>query len=341
MPTIRTERAQVLWAVESTFGTIAPGPYARFGIHDTIEAPDPEFGWEPFFGVFSGRDRATILRGPTTLRGSIPDIRLQSGLTTFLVNHVLRPVAGNDELVEPFTLYVRYNDTGGSPQLARYFLGGKINRATVQAAEGQELRLGIDEMLFLELQTTRGGNDTFDAADPASDPGASASGRYLFAGGTVVIAGVTFPRVRRFSLSVDNQLEPRYYIQRDGTTGLLHANDLIEGRRSWRLEVDVDIIDPNSSRDLELWDFLINQAAVGGGQGNQNPTAGDQIRLTFDQGGLGEGGNTLTLTCGSAGTSVRPSGVLTSAAHSIPAPPAGVVTVTASFDIDQVTIATT
>lgn len=340
MPTIRTERAQVLWAAESTFGNIASAPYARFGIHDTIEAPDPEFGWEPFYGVFSGRDRATILRGQTTLRGSIPDIRLQSGVTAFLINHVLRPVAGNDELVDPFTLYVSYQDTGGSLQLGRYFLGGKVNRATVQAAEGQELRLSVDEMLFLSMQTTRdSGNDTFNAANPASDPGASASGRYLFASGDVTISGLTFPRIRRFALSIDNQLEPRYYIQRDGTTGLLHANDLIEGRRSWRLEVDVDIVDPTSNNDLELWDFLINQGASVGG--NAGATLGGRVVLTFNQAGTGAGSNTLTLTCGSTPSTLQPSGVLVSAAHSIPAPPAGVVTVTASFDIDQVTIATT
>ena len=339
MVTIRTERAEILWAAESTFGQIASAPYARFGIHDIIEAPDPEFGWEPFFGVFSGRDRATILRGPVTLRGSIPDIRLQSGLTTFLINHVLRPVAGNDELVDPFTLYVAYRDTGGSLQLERYFLGGKVNRATVQAAEGQELRLSVDEMLFLSMQTTRANNDTFDAASPAADPGASATGRYLFASGTVTIAGVTFDRVRRFSLSVDNQLEPRHYIQRDGTTGLLHPNDLIEGRRVWRLEIDVDIVNPASGGDLELWDFLINQGASG--QGNQGATLGGQVVLAFNQAGSGAGSSTLTLTCGSTPSTTQPAGVLASAPHSIPAPPAGVVTVTASFDVDTVTIATT
>ncbi|KKM64970.1 hypothetical protein LCGC14_1496010 [marine sediment metagenome] len=340
MPTIRTERAEVLWAAESTFGTLASAPYARFGIHDTIEAPDPEFGWEPFFGVFSGRDRATILRGQTTLRGSIPDIRLQSGLTTFMVNHVLRPVAGTDELVDPFTLYIAYRDTGGSVQLGRYFLGGKVNRATVQAAEGQELRLSVDEMLFLSMQTTRNsGNDTFSASNPAADPGASATGRYLFASGDVTIAGISFPRVRRFALSIDNQLEPRHYVQRDGSTGLLHANDLVEGRRMWRLEVDVDIVNPASGGDLELWDFLINQGASGAG--DQGATLGGQVVLTFNQAGSGAGSSTLTLTCGSTPSTTTPAGVLTAAPHSIPAPPAGIVPVTASFDIDQVTIATT
>lgn len=335
MPTIRTERAQVLWAPESTFGTIAPAPYARFGIHDTVESPDPEFGWEPFFGVFSGRDRATILRGQATLRGSIPDIRLLSDNTAFLFNHVLRPVAGNDELVDPFTLYIRYNDTGGSPQLARYFTGGKINRATVQAAEGQELRLGIDEMLFLSMQTTRNsGNDPFSSSNPASDPGADAGFRFMFAHGTVTIGNITFDRIRRFSLSVDNQIEPRYYIQREATTAILHPNDLIEGRRVWRLEVDIDIVDPASNSDLELWDFLINQAAAV--SGSQGATMGIRTVLSFVP--TGSIGGTLTLTCGGTPSVTTPSGVITSAAHSIPAPPAGVVTVTASFDINTVTV---
>lgn len=336
MPTIRTERAQVLWAAESTFGSIAPAPYARFGIHDTVESPDPEFAWEPHFGVFSGRDRATIMRGQATLRGSIPDIRVQTGLTAFMRDHVLRPVAGYDELVDPFTLYIGYIDTSGNVQLGRYFVGGKVNRASVSAAEGQELRLGVDEMLFLRMYTTRdGGNDPYSASNPATDPGFSSTGRFMFAHGTVTIAGITYSTVRRFNLSVDNQIEPRYYIQRDATTAILHPNDLIEGRRVWRLEVDVDIVNPAASQDLELWDFLVNQgAAVAGDQGM---TRGGQITLQFQP--TGAIGGSLTLTCGGSPSVSQPSGVLASAPHSLPAPPAGVVTVTGSFDIDRVTIA--
>lgn len=338
MPTIRTERARVLWAAESTEGSIAPAPYARFGIHDTIDAPDPEFAWEPHFGVFSGRDRATIMRGQVTLRGGIPDVRIQSGLTTFLQNHVLRPVAGYDELVDPFTLYIGYIDTSGSVQLGRYFTGGKVNRATVAAVEGQELRLSVDEMLFQRLYTTRNsGNDPYSASNPATDPGFSTTGRFMFAHGDVTIAGISFPRVRRFALSIDNQIEQRYYIQRSGNTGLLYPNALVEGKRVWRLEVDVDITDPTSNGDLELWDFLVNQGASGAG--DQGMTSGGRVVLTFNQAGSGLGSSTLTLTCGGSPSVSQPSGVLVSAPHSIPAPPAGVVTVTGSFDIDRVTIA--
>lgn len=332
MPIIRTERARVLWAAESSFGSMAAAPYARFGLHDTIDAPDPEFAYEPYFGVFSPRDRSTILRGQASFRGSIPDIRVQTGLTTFMRNHVLGPVPGYDELVNPFTLYIGYIDTGGSVQLGRYFVGGKVNRASVGAAEGQELRLGVDEMLFLRMYTTRdGGNDPYSANNPASDPGASSTGRYMFAHGTVTMAGVTYDRVRRFSLSVDNQIEPRYYVQRDAATAMLHPNDLIEGRRVWRVEVDVDIVDPG---DLELWDFLVNQGAAGAGDAGM--TRGGQVTLNFLP--TGSIGGTLAITCGGTPSITTPSGVLVSAPHSLPAPPAGVVTVTATFDINTVSV---
>ncbi len=336
MPIIRTERAAVLWAAETSFGSISGGTYRRFGIHDTIETPDPEFAWEPYFGVFSGRDRATILRGQASLRGSIPDIRLQTGLTTFLTNHVIRPIEGYDELIDPFTLYVAFRDTGGSLQLQRYYTGGKVNRASLSANEGQELRLSVDEMLFRRMYHSRAGNDGYVLRAAPVDPGAaSAGGRYMFAHGTVVMAGVTFDRVRRFTLSVDNQIEPRYYIQRDATTGILNPNDLIEGRRVWRVEVDVDIVNPAAGGDLELWDFLINQGAAGSGATLR--TSGNQIVLSFAAvGGLG---GALTLTCGGTPSVTKPSGVAVSAAHNIPAPPAGVVTVTASFDVNTVTIA--
>lgn len=338
MATIRTERAEVLWAAESTFGVQAAGTYQRFGIHDTIDVPDPEFGWEPFFGVFSQRDRATILRGPASFRGSVPDIRLLGGLTTFLSGHVIgTPVAPS--LVSPFTLYVSYRDTDNSKQLNRYFIGGKVNRATLSAVEGQELRLGVDEMLFLRNLNFRSGNDPgySGGADVATDPGASATGRFMFAQGSLTIAGVTFPRLRRFSLSVDNQIETRYYIQRDATTGLLHPNDLIEGRRTWRLDVDVDIVNPASGGDLELWDFLMNQGATGAG--NAGMTVGGQVVLQFNQAGMGEGSTVLTLTCGGNPSTTQPSGVLASAPHNLPAPPVGVVTVTGAFDIDRTTLA--
>lgn len=188
MPLIRTERTVVLWAKESIFGQVSGGPYKRFGIHDTAVLPDPEFAWEPFYGVFSGRDRATILRGRSTHRGSIPDIRLMADNLDFVKEILLKPLSpAFDETTVPFTVMAVYHSTDGTQQLLRNFVGGKVNRATLFANEGQELRLSIEEMLFLQTLNARGGDAETGVgaiADPGVDPnvGASAAGRFLFAG---------------------------------------------------------------------------------------------------------------------------------------------------------------
>jgi len=332
MPTIRTERARVLWGPEAVFGMQSSGPYRRFGIHDTINAPDPEYAWEPFFGVFSPRSRATILRGRVTYRGSIPDIRLQSDNLSFIKDGFILGDK-NTTLLRPFTLFIDYADTTGSRHLKRYYLGGKVNRFSLAANEGQELRLNIEEMLFLRLVDLRAGNDPGGQGfgDPAADPGPTAAGRFMFAHGKVTLFGLEFPRVRRFVLSGDHQIEPRYYILRDNTTMRLNPNDLIEGKRVYRLEVDMDIVDP---QELELWDFFANQGA----SGPASPTVGGICKLEFNQTGSGEGVAQLTIQAGVNPSAVKPASVIVSAPHNIPAPPAGVVTVTATFDVDDVII---
>lgn len=340
MSIIRTERAEVLWAPETTFGVPSGGPWARFDIHDTFVAPDPEFGYEPFFGVFSGRDRATILRGRATLRGSIPDIRLQGTLGSrptgidFVRDHVIGPTPGYDELVKPFSVYTRYRDTSGASALERTWAGGKINRASLRAAEGQELRLNIDEMMFLQAYNNRGSNDGNTGFVAGSDPGPSPVGRLMFAQGKVTIHGVEFKRIRSFNLTVDNMVEPRYYIARAANVqGMLHPRDLIEGRRAWKLEISMDVVDLDPD-DLALWDFFINQGSAGAG--NQTPTLGTKVVLEFNQMGSGEGTGLYTFTLGGDPSTIQPAGVITSAMHGIPAPPTGVVPVTAMFDIDRV-----
>lgn len=44
---VRTERSLCMWQTESTFGSMIT-PTRRFGIHDTVVSPDPEYRWTPF-----------------------------------------------------------------------------------------------------------------------------------------------------------------------------------------------------------------------------------------------------------------------------------------------------
>lgn len=348
---IRTERSSVLWGTETLFG-VPVTPVRRFGIHDTIVAPDDEPKWVPFFGVGSqSRDRDTILRGPHDLRGSIPDIRLQGfdDMTHLLglvfgrrsvsgsVTQILEgdfPGIGFDGRIPSMTMQIGLRDTANAAPLVRNYLGGKINRATLSASEGEELRLSIEEMMFLEQRHNRSGVFGYDAAvTAATDPGINDAGRFVFSGATITFAGVPMVRLRRFSISIDNQLEYRYYLKPTGGAAKLQLpNDIVEGKRVYKLDAEVDIGDP--STDIVFFEFLRAEGAAS----TSSKTSGFQMVFTFTQ-QPSEGGHALVIVAGVTATTNHPGIVITSAKHNIPAPPAGLVPVTLSCDVNNLSLA--
>lgn len=340
---IRTERASALWIKENTFGTMVT-PNKRFGIHDTVVAPDPEYRWTPFFGIGSqDRNRSTILAGPQDFRGSVPDIRIQGNNTTRSLmaqilgressNNVLEGVTATDQRLPSMTMQIGLKDTSNTSVLLRNYYGGKVNRASLSASEGEELRCSLEELLFLGIKHNRSGVYGYDSnVIAATDPGFSDAGRWIFAGASINFAGQSLCRVRRFSLSIDNQLEYRYYLctTGGGTDHLMVPNDIVEGKRVYRMELELDLGDP--STDLELFDFLMLE----GRASTSAKVSGLQITLTF-QTQAADNGHIFTISCSPAGASTTlPASVITSAKYNIPAPPAGLVPVTMSLDVNAV-----
>lgn len=358
---IRTERSLCMWGPEPSFGSMVTPTY-RFGIHDTVVAPDPEYRWTPFFGVGSvNRNRDTILRGPQDLRGSIPDLRLQDTSQFQILMGVLfgraslgtifEGQSSTDGRIPSLTMQIAYQDTNGAYGLVRNFVGGKMNRFSFSAAEGEELRLNLEEMLFLqEIHNQVGVFGYSGAVGLASDPGISDSGRFIFSGASIAAFGQVLARVRRFSLSVDNQIEQRYYIASVQTDGVIPdqtsqrlqtPNDLVEGKRVYRLEIELDLGDP--ATDYKFIQYLLNEGS--GGIGNK--TVGTLITGLFQQ-QPSEGGGSFTMNIGSVGgsqpytpTTVHPGGVIMSAKHNIPAPPAGLVPVTLTMDVNNISFSIT
>lgn len=348
MAIIRTERSLLLYEVESTWGSMVQ-PTTRFGIVDSANLPDPDFGWRPFNGIGSGRNRDTILRGVQTLRGSVPDIVLQHSSTSsantakllsLLLGRnssgtVLEGLSITDERLPSFTMQAAYRDTSGIYRLVRNYLGGKVNRASLSASEGQELRLNLEEVIFKEVHHNDALAEGFDPSVVVStDPGLTDATRYIFAGGRLSINGVNVARTRRFNLSIDNQVEPRYYIAPTSTLVPYWQvpNDLIENKRSYRLEVEIEIGDPTT--DFRFYEFLLRQGAstVGG------KTVGAPIVLALTP---ESGGGLINIVCSPAASTIHPGAVLQQARHSIPAPPTGMVSVNLSFDLDSCAIVIT
>ncbi len=345
MPHIfRTEKAQCLWGLESAYGVKAT-PVNRFGLHEQVQVPDPDYGFVPFFGVgSSSRSRNTILRGPLTLRGSVPDIRLQKcgalgpvlalPLGNFTGGVVGEGQSALDERLSSITMSVIMHSTDGVTKFIREYMGGKVNRATYAAQEGGALTLSLDEIIFQDIQHNRSGVAKYNAgANGGTDPGACAGGLFYFAGAKLTFFGTEICRVKRFALTVDNRLEPKYYLCREGDPVEMSQvlTDLVEGRRSYQLQVELDVADPTS--DLKLFEFMLNQGAAGA----TGLTEGGVITADFAV-APGEGSGVLSIVCSFGADDVFPASVVTGGKVNIPPPPGGLFPGSYTIDVDRVFI---
>lgn len=345
MAIFRTENSSVLWGLEDSWRVRAT-PNKRFGIHETLTAPDPSQDWYPFFGIASPRSRATILRGKWDMRGSLPDIKIQSGSGGHLADllgliigrnsggTVEEGLTDTDERVQSMTMQIAMRDTDGEYAFIREYYGGKVNRATLAATEGEELRLSLDEVIFGDVAHNLSGvaKNTGEVS-LGSDPGPNSGGRFIFAGATLQIFGTVICRIKRFALSIDNQLEPKYYLCKaagDPTHLTQIPNDIIEGKRKYQLEIELDVAD--IATDLELFKFLLNE---GGEQGGA--TVGGLIVADFAV-TPGEGGGTMNIEVGLSTSSSQPGPVVTQGKINIPPPPSGLFPSTWSIDVDRVRI---
>jgi len=345
MGIIRTENAKIAWRKEASWGAAGSGNYHRFGTFESLNAPDPEYEWYPFFGVFAGRSRDRIFRGKQTLRGSIPDIRLQGDNVTIFEmmtgrysgSYYAEGISMTDETIPSFEMGVDLLDTDGVCQLRRIYKGGLVNRWTLAANEGEELRLSLDEMLFKDMIHNLSGHAKYSASAAPSFTvdSPTAAGRFTFAECQITMFGLVFTHIRRFSLTCDQQIEMRYYLQRGGSSDYQQVpNGYVPGKRAYRLEIDLDMADPTIDRDV--WEWLVDQAAASW----PGFTLGTQIAFDFVQSGSGEGSDRLIMSCGGATglSTAYPGAVITSATINHPAPPAGVPSVTVSFDVDDILI---
>lgn len=352
MAIYRTENCLVTWIKESVFGgTGAQIPNKRFGLHETVSAPDPEQEWYPFFGVGTDRNRGDMLRGRWKLTGSIPDIKirdsdalgelLELAFGRFSAGTVSEGITAHDGRIPSLMMQIAMRDTDGQYTFIRDYHGGKINRMTLSAAEGEELRLSIDEMIFKDTSHNLSGVSKFGSPSEAADPGPGFGGRFVFAGATITVFDQQLCRVRRISLSIDNQLEPRYYLCRasGNPNGAMTQvlTDLVEGKRRYTMELEVDVVDKGT--DLVLFRALMNEGASGGGiGGTAGPSVGGTIRAQFDL-TPGEGAGSLVITAGGVFSQTgKPGAIVTGGKISVPGPPTGLFPSSWQVDVDTVSI---
>lgn len=245
---IRGETWKLAFGPEGSYGS-DPGTAAikyNFGVVQSATMPDPEYDWESIWALGSASKRNFYInyKGKKTLAGGIPDIWLLNGYPLYLpvgavvttgVEAPYTHTVSEASQLPSITMQHELFDSAGNSELIRRFSGGKVNRATYSATEGEQLRMGIDEVMFNSYAKTGDAGVATDASEyPTTEP-------YLYSQGALTIFGSEFARIKSFTLDVMNNLEPKYYISDDGSERLPY--EIREGHREYRLAVTADIVD--------------------------------------------------------------------------------------------------
>jgi hypothetical protein len=178
----------------------------------------------------------------------------------------------------------------------RRYHGGKIGNLSLSAEEGGLLTCGWDGVNFLGMnhnQKTHSGFTgdlpSYTLMQPIRDGDVSAPGTisssgttaepYYFSQGQVTLFGSVIARVRSFSLSINNNEEPRYYLRR--TMGNHRGtSEILEQRREYTCSVTLALPDAttNTSSAISVFKELLLEGDYASGM------QGFNIELRFDRG---------------------------------------------------------
>jgi hypothetical protein len=221
--------------------------------------PDPNVEYHTFWGqgTSSARDWYVAYHGRVQLTGSVPNVVLLEGrpLMYPIGNVVNTGTSGaythtitEANTLQSLSLQLTNTDSNGTVQLMRRFLGGKVNRSTIEASEGDFLRMSIDEIDFVNLQHNISGETYYSANVTDIVPSYPTNEPYLFSYGSLSLNGTIFARIRNFRLSISNNMDPKFYVQ--GSGNLFLPYEYREGRREYELSVTVDIEDASLYKEL-------------------------------------------------------------------------------------------
>ncbi len=326
---IRKDRSSLLWAYESTYGVFpTTNTWSHLGYLDNAILPDPEYKWTSQYGFPQSR-RTNIMRGKTSYRGSISDIKLQ---TPTLIQTLLFPANVNNNVNDTspfnsFSIASYIYDTNGSIPLARVWTGGRVSRASIHAKEGEELRLSLDDIAFNRLYVNRSTSRYFAGGldNPAIifDPGPMITSRMLFNQAIITFSGIQLGHVREFSLDINNNCKEWY-----GITAGVAARDpirILSGKIEYKLTLGIDVVDQN---DLQLYDFLLNEGSLSQGA----PLTGGNIVAVF-----GAGSDfTFTLYCSVSARAGLPGAVIEKVDFPMNVTEGGYYPMTLYLDVDRV-----
>ena len=190
------------------------------------------------------------------------------------------------------------SETATNDWIRRYY-GGKIGQATLTAEEGGTLRMSWESAPFLNMDHNQY-DDTvqtapvnkFDATSLAVTVERPSTEPYYFSQGSISMFGVEFARVANFTININNNLEPRYFIS---STAERTPSAIFEGRREYSMTATIVLPDSlaSTATTRTLFKELLAEGDYAAG------FTGFDIDLVFTRGA----NDTLTITVPSDGTS--------------------------------------
>jgi hypothetical protein len=288
---IRGERFKLAFAPETSYGT-DPGTikYTNiFGVVQSATLPDPLLDVTPIYalGTQSSRNWFIAYKGRMSIGGSIPDIWLLDGRMLYLgIGDTVSTTGSNPYThtinettsLPTFSIHATHLDSEGNVALMRRWHGGKVNRMTIEASEGDFLKASIDDMQFIGHTNDQAGENFYSANVADINPTYPSTQPYLFSYGSMLLNGTEFARLRSFRLEVNNALDAKYYITDNETARLPYEHR--EGKREYRFSCNVDVA------DSLIYKELVRQGTY------SSVYKGFQIVITFTRGA----NDTITLT---------------------------------------------
>ena len=284
---------------------------------------------------------------------------------------IIRPT-----LVQPsFMIAARFRADDGSNFVTNY-KGCKVARVVFNFDEGAPVNYGADFIArefrhnigedtgtgsqaktnhYAALQTTTGA-DVESHLPVVVPPNNMKNIRvteqpYFFSRVMLTFQGVDFARFRRFSLTVDNQLDPRYYLTQNTTErpreGRQVLHEILEGRRNIGFSGSLDLDDTglntypasSSPTDAQMLRYLLNQGFTDADSRDQATLRGIGIRIELRRTAQESPGGAANATYGydkvmiylpssstnanddTLGQTDEVGMILRSVSHNIPAPP--------------------
>ena len=190
--------------------------------------------------------------------------------------------------LSPITWQIKNNDSAGTSANAwlRRYIGGKIGQATLTAEEGGTLRMSWESAPFIDVQHNQydssavtAPNNKYDASLSAVTVEYSNTEPYFFSQGSITLFGVEFARITNFTININNNLEPRYFIRNDGSQRT--PSDIYEGRREYSMTATV-VLPDSAAAATDTTRTLFKELLAEGDYGSG--TAGFDVDLVFTRG---------------------------------------------------------